>query len=231
MTRANDRETKRIGVRAACVVAAALLTVAALIGAVVVRASDAALFREGIRRNVDIATLGVSESDADGFARDTIAYLRGETDAWSPRVTLNSHAMPIPQAFADHMASVKAGFQAARTTAILLAAIGLLLLLAVALRGRGFAAGWCALGALLPLLLLAVVAVWACVDFNGFWSWLHVNFIPDGLFSADTEIMALFPVGLFLDYGAPVAGLFGCFMAVAAAMAVAARRLARRGRA
>jgi len=213
-----------------------LLMLAAFLGAVAGRAGDARLFQSGLDRYV-VARGILSQSDADAFAADTVAYLNGETDAWTPSVTYGGHALAVPEAFTVHMATVRRwmGFASAAVPAAVAAAL-VLLTLALLLCGRGGAwrpaiRGYYA-GAALPLVLALAVSLWGALDFNGFWAWLHETFIPGGIFYAGEDIMQLFPLNLFADYLEPVGaacGLYAGLTLLTPLFALGLRRL-RRGR-
>jgi len=135
----------------------------------------------------------MSESDLTAFARETMAYLRAEQDAWNP-VT----PFAIPQSFADHMAEVRGWvdvLKIALPLAALLAAAGLWL-------GRDFRAARS--GMLCMLGLIAAVLLWAVADFNSLWMVIHRVLIPGGIFPAGEPVMQLFPLALFFRYIGPV---------------------------
>ena len=205
---------KKRGAFWTCFLAALLLVLLSAIGATAWNATKVSLFQQGIKQNVDLATLGVSESSADDFAVKTIAYLQGTVSTWEPVIVVGDHVMPIPQAFTDHMATVKSAVASAKTLVLAFAAIALLLLGRAVFGGRRFSLGGYYLGAAIPLALLVGVGCWAYFGFDSFWNWLHATFIPDGIFDASAEIMKLFPTGLFLSYLAPVAKLFAICVAV-----------------
>ena len=95
-----------------------------------------------------------------------------------------------------------------RTSARAAAALVLLLLCGLPDRNnvsyRRLSAGGYYTGALLPLLAVLGLELWASFDFNAFWAWLHYTFIPDGIFSIHEPVMALFSEPLFAAYARPV---------------------------
>jgi len=202
-----------------CFTAGLLLMLAAVLGSVVWNASRTALFADGLSRYVAAAGV-MSQGDAETFAAETIGYLTGALDAWTPAVTVYGGALIVPEAFAAHMAAVRSWMLFLKTALPPGAALGLLLLALCAWggsrggRGDAFSQGGYYAGAALPLAVTLGACLWAALDFNGFWSWLHTAFIPGGIFPAGERIMALFPQALFAGYIAPV----GVTLAVCAAV-------------
>ena len=174
--------------------AAGFLAVAVLIlASILVPALNPARFEQAVLNTVNPQAVGMSESDLTAFARETMAYLRAEQDAWNP-VT----PFAIPQSFADHMAEVRGWvdvLKIALPLAALLAAAGLWL-------GRDFRAARS--GMLCMLGLIAAVLLWAVADFNSLWMVIHRVLIPGGIFPAGEPVMQLFPLALFFRYIGPV---------------------------
>ena len=200
-----------------CMTVAFLLTLLAAVGAVVCNMIRTELFRNAMNDAL-VAPGLVSMEDADAFARQTVDYLAGRQAIWEPDVTLNGRHVDVPEAFSAHMANVKRWVGYAGILLAGLAAIALLLLwrvMAGARSGkRGFSFWGYGLGALIPLGTLAGFGLWSSLDFQGMWAWLHRTFIPDGIFSAQEDIMRLFPLEVFASYLRPVAITFGACMAV-----------------
>ncbi|MCE5342434.1 MAG: DUF1461 domain-containing protein [Eubacteriales bacterium] len=202
-----------------CFFAGLTLTFVSFLGAIVCCAGDAALFQSGVDRYV-VAYGSLTQSDADAFVTQTMAYLNGEQSEWAPAVRYGDHPLVIPQTFTAHMATVRGWLQVSRyvlplATAIALGIVGLAYVLSGRKGKRRFPLGGYALGWALPLLLALGVGLWGVLDFSGFWAWLHSTLIPDGIFSAQEEIMRLFPLDLFADYIAPVGVTFGLFAGAA----------------
>ena len=82
-------------------------------------------------------------------------------------------------------------------------------LMALAVWKKRFSLAGYELGASLPLMLAAVLGLWAAADFSAMWGWLHLTFIPDGIFPAYEPVMLLFPGSLFAEYLPPVLTAFG----------------------
>lgn len=185
-----------------CLIAGSLATLLALTTAAYGLFSSEALFRRAIAASVDPAPLGADDAALSAFAGDTIRYLTGRQEAWQPAILA-----PSP-AFAGHMAKVRAAVMALPLIMLALLLAGALLVLL----GRPFdKRGWY-LGAGLVLALVVVLALWAALDFSGFWHWLHVTFIPDGLFPPNEPMMALFPLSLFGYYLVPAGLLLGALL-------------------
>ena len=192
-----------------CCFAGLLLSLAALTGSVVYNATRLDLFEEGLDRYV-VANGTLSRNDAERLAVETIGYLTGDQNEWEPDVKVNEQPLVIPAAFSEHMATVRGGVRFARSALVMAVAAALVLLLLCGLPDRNhisyrrLSPGGYYAGALLPLLAVLGLGLWASFDFNAFWAWLHYTFIPDGIFAFQEPVMALFPEPLFAGYSRPV---------------------------
>jgi hypothetical protein len=176
-------------------------------------------FETALVENLDYQSLGLSEASVRSFAEETILYLTDEKSAWEPQITIAGIPASsfIPQSFRDHMATVK-GWVSSATAVFLAGAAVVVTLLTRAVtvsrkKGGGFSAGGYYLGALVPLLLVAGVGLWAWIDFDSMWMLLHKTLIPDGIFSAAETVMKLFPLEAFAAYLPPVVKTFAVFAA------------------
>lgn len=211
--------TKQRGAFVSCLIAAFVLALLACVGAVYVNAINVERFQTALVENLDYASLGLNEQSVKSFAEETILYLTDEKAAWEPQITIAGIPASsfIPQSFRDHMATVK-GWVSSATAVFLAGAAVVVTLLTRAVttskkRGGGFSAGGYYLGALIPLLLVAGVGLWAWLDFDSMWMLLHRTLIPDGIFSAAETVMKLFPLEAFAAYLPPVVKTFGLFAA------------------
>jgi hypothetical protein len=214
-----------------CFLAGFMWTIVSFLGAVVCRAGDDALFSAGVNRYI-VADGILTQADADEFVAQTMAYLSGERSDWSPEVHYAGHTLVIPQAFTAHMATVRGWLRFARlvlpfTAAVAVGMAALGYMLSGCKGARRFPLGGYALGWGFPLLLALGVGLWGALDFSGFWAWLHNALIPDGIFSAQEEIMQLFPLMLFASYIAPVGVTFGLFAGASLLLPPAALGLRR----
>lgn len=180
--------------RAACFAAGLLLTLAALLGAVALAATRTPTFERALMNTVDAPALGMTREDLSAFARETMRYLRGEKPDWAP-------ALPfaVPGAFSAHMGDVRIWVRGAPWAVLAGSVLSLGLLL---LGGRQRRPCLWGMGAALGL--LALVLLWAAVDFDSLWMLLHRAFIPGGIFPAGEPVMRLFPLALFGRYIGPV---------------------------
>ena len=170
-----------------------LAVVVLILVSILVPALNPARFEQAVLNTVNPQAVGMSESDLTAFARETMAYLRGEKAAWEPRTPF-----AIPESFTTHMAEVKHWvdvLKVALPLGLLLAAAGLWF-------GRSFRAA--RNGMLCMLGLLAAVLLWAVVDFDSLWMVIHRVLIPGGIFPAGEPVMQLFPLALFFRYVGPV---------------------------
>jgi len=213
---------KKRGAFWTCFIAALLLMLLALAGAIAYNVTKVSLFKDAVNQYV-VAQGVVSQSDADAFVNDTLDYLTGIKTVWEPAVTIGDHRIGLPEAFKTHMANVKVWVENAKTILLAGAAIVLLLLGRALIGVKGskkspFSAGGYYFGAAIPLLLAAGIGLWGYFNFNGLWSWIHQTFIPDGIFGAGEEIMKLFPVQMFASYLQPVGITFGILAAIVLAL-------------
>lgn len=177
-----------------CLLAALIASVACLVFAACVLFNN-----EGMLSSALIANVDMDESALRGFAKETVDYITGVTIEWSPSVAVPS------EAFIKHMAEVRG---IVKLLPGLLIALIFLTIICLLLSRPFNRKGWYT-GAVIALMPLVALGIWALIDFNGFWLWLHTAFIPDGIFAADEPVMALFPASLFYGYLAPAAALFG----------------------
>ena len=186
--------------RALSFLAGLMLCGLAVLAGIAGPAVQPARFERAVLSTVNPQAVGMSESDLTAFARETMAYLRGEKAAWEPRTPF-----AIPESFTTHMAEVKHWvdvLKVALPLGLLLAAAGLWF-------GRSFRAA--RNGMLCMLGLLAAVLLWAVIDFDSLWMVIHRVLIPGGIFPAGEPVMQLFPLALFFSYLPAVLGWTGVF--------------------
>jgi len=181
--------------RAISFVSGLMLALLAVLFSVAVPAMNSARFEKAVLNTVNREAVGMSESDLTAFARETMDYLHGRSDAWQPRTPFD-----IPKSFVDHMAEVKGwvdGLKIALPAALLAALLCLWL-------GRNLHA---ALAGMLTLIgLAAALILWAVIDFSSLWMVIHRVLIPGGIFPAGEPVMQLFPLELFFGYLPPLTG-------------------------
>ncbi len=171
-----------------------VLGLMAVLAGVSASALPTARFEQAVLNTVNPEAVRMSESDLAAFARDTMAYLRGETEAWEIDVPFE-----VPEDFVLHMAEVKGWVDVIR----IVLPVGYLLGLGGLLIGRDRRAAKAGMLSLLGL--IAALLLWAAVDFDSLWMVIHRLFIPGGIFPAGEPIMQLFPLRLFFGYVKPVA--------------------------
>ena len=174
-----------------------------ILASIAIPALNPARFEKALLNTVNRQAVGMSESDLTAFARDTMDYLRGETDAWQPKTPF-----AIPDSFTEHMAEVRGWVDMLK---IALPA-GLLICTAGLWLGRDLRAA--RNGMLCMLGLIAALFLWAVVDFNSLWMVIHRVLIPGGIFPAGEPVMQLFPLALFFRYLPAVIGLLVMWLAV-----------------
>ena len=174
-----------------------------ILASIAIPALNPARFEKAMLNTVNRQAVGMSESDLTAFARDTMDYLCGETDAWQPQTPF-----AIPQSFTEHMAEVRGWVD------VLKMVLPAGLLICTAGLWRDFRAARS--GMLCMLGLMDAMLLWAMVDFNSLWMVIHRVLIPGGIFPAGEPVMQLFPLALFFGYIPAVLG----WMAVGAGVAV-----------
>ena len=168
---------KRRGAFLTSFAAAFLLTLLVLTASLAVTIVDEKRFENALLTHVAYRELGTDEASVRSFADSTIRYLSGAQANWDPQIAIQG--MPasafIPQAFREHMATVRGWVVSARAVvaAAAVAVLGLLgrMLLGGRKSGRlAFSLAGYYLGLLLPLGVLGGVGVWAYLDFDGMWA-------------------------------------------------------------
>ena len=189
--------------RALSFVSGLMLVLLAVLSSVAVPALSTARFEGAVLNTVNREAVGMSESDLTAFARETMQYLRGEKDTWQPHTPF-----AIPDSFRAHMAEVRIWVDALKIILPLCAA------LAIAALWLGRDGRMVRAGVLCMLGLIAVVLLWAVVDFDSLWMVIHRVFIPGGIFAAGEPIMMLFSLELFFGYVPAVAGWLAGWLAI-----------------
>lgn len=169
--------------------AGVLAVVVLILASIITSALNPARFEQALLNTVPPEAVGMSESDLTAFASETMAYLRGEKDAWEPQTPF-----AIPQSFVRHMAEVRGWVDVLKMALPL----GTLMAVAGLWFGRSFRAA--RNGMLCMLGLIAAVLLWAVIDFNSLWMVIHRVLIPGGIFPAGEPVMQLFPLELFFSY-------------------------------
>lgn len=199
-----------------------------LLAAVYLPASSTRRFEQALLIHVDAAALQTDEASLVQFAGDTMDYLLGRAEGWQPSISIWGLRDFIPQSFTRHMATVRGWCDTVPWILGIGGAVCLCLLVVCLRRGLHPSAWRWGVG--LPLLLLLAAGLWALVDFNGLWGFIHRTFIPDGIFPAGEPVMALFPQSLFLSYLPVVAGLAGGLALLALALPNLVHLFAKRSR-
>lgn len=199
-----------------------------LLAAVYLPASSTERFTQALLAHVDASALQTDEASLRQFARDTMDYLLGRAESWQPSISIWGLTDFIPRSFTSHMATVR-GWCDHIPWVLGIGGIVCLCLMAGCLRQGLNPSAWHR-GVCLPLLLLLAAGLWALVDFNGLWGFIHRTFIPDGIFPAGEPVMALFPQSLFLSYLPVVAGLAGGAALLALALPNLVHLFAKRSR-
>lgn len=164
-------------------------------------------YRRELEKNDTVSVTGMS---ADGVLESIyvlLDYLRDERQDIIITETVNG---TVREVFNEretlHMIDVKALYRNAVTARNVFAGAGLILLLCSVFLQRAHRSlllkNGLRNGSLFMLGVVAFVAVWALVDFNGFWTNFHLLFFNNDLWLLDprTSIMInLLPGGLFFD--------------------------------
>ena len=192
-----------------CAASGALMAVSVLLISVLIPALSVSRFEQALVKTVNMQALGISQSDLSAFAVETMGYLRGERDSWQPHIPHEG----VPEAFTQHMAEVRGAVEIAPWVIVALMICGAALLWL-----GGWQRRWALRGVIGLIGFVALIVLWAAVDFHSFWMVLHKAFIKGGIFPYGEPVMQLFPLNLFFQYIAPVClwafGLMGALCGV-----------------
>ena len=183
-----------------------LFTVAA---AVYGMAEDGALLAREMLRHAPPETTGLPEAEYEGVGRMTAAYLTGQEQVF--QYTFSDAKDRVFYCFqnheADHMADCRDLIRLAGTLrrilggiVLVLAGTGFLLRKERKAFAKGMLAGLAAAG-----VLISAAAVWALIDFDGFFTAFHrIAFTNDGwLLNPKTDLLIrLMPTNFFIALGA-----------------------------
>lgn len=174
--------------------------------------------------------IGISPADCTDAMMAMIGYMEGSRDSIQLTVTeYGQQVQMFNQQEIDHMVDVRALYQAFRTLGnVGLACLGLLLIgLAAWGRWPGLSrqirrGWWLALGIFVGV--LAVLGVYAAVDFSDFWTRFHYVFFTNDLWLMDyatCRMIRICPLGLFSGIiaaftGLSLVGIAGVSLAVGA---------------
>ncbi len=221
-----------------CFILGLLLVLLAAVYALYINATDEAVFKEALLHadvgelmNLVMGNNGLPAGLSAGlafagdqkeitadllsrFAKDTIDYLVDNTQEWKPTLTLMGIEMAIPlsEEFLAHMADVKQWVVFGRQAFVGLLVVAGFLLLRVLFSSRkgrsGFSGAGYYIGVFLPVVLVLGVVGWAYFDFEGFWSFLHRYFIPNGVFANGEVVMQIFTTDMFKTFMLPIVKTF-----------------------
>ena len=161
-----------------------------------------------------------------GWHNSWFAYVTGDADR--PPVSFGASIFTVAEY--AHMADVRTVFIGARTVAVAGAIITALVILLASRRGRTAAVVLVRDAAIAASIGTAVVAVAAAVAFDPLFLLFHEIFFPQGnfLFSADSNLLAMYPDPYWYGVTLRVGLTFVAAMAVIAIGAAATLRRARR---
>ncbi len=177
---------------------------------------------------------GLHAGEYPGVVRMITAYLRGDADEFQHRYTVDgAKYLAFNEKEQMHMADVQrlfglAGYVTSWGRALVIAGIGVVLMLLVLLRNQGpqclrwlFGEQLCGLyralrtGLLIVLGAVALVAVWAAVDFNSLFILFHKIAFTNDLWWLDPRtdlLIRLMPTDFFLAYAAIIGAVWATAM-------------------
>lgn len=223
----NASKSKRIAATAMAAAASFLFIVSVLFTALQLSVNDRAWFEKEYEKLGLAAEIGIPNEDSAAAILRLVDYMEGRVDSIQLTVRENNQTVAMyNEREAEHMADVRALYQAWRSVrtfgalAALLLAAGAFFLskgtFAYAL-ARGFLFAAAAFG-----VLLAGLAAFAALDFTAFWTAFHHLFFANDLWLMDPatdRMIRICPEQLFSD----IVFRFGAgFLIVFAALLIAA---------
>lgn len=166
---------------------------------------------ESITSYLDTDTTTDADISSDSTSQDTAtndgigSFLANALQSAGVSAYLEQYSLPANAI--SHLQDCTSLFQTGRISVGVVAAFGLVGLIALGiLKGRRRIGGTCILGASLMLALLIGLAVWAVLDFNSLFIWMHTMLFSQGnwSFPSDSLLIQLFPE----SFWAAMAGLW-----------------------
>lgn len=179
--------------------------------------------------------VGVSAEELEGATEALLSYLQDGRDDLDYEITLNgAQRQYYNEREKAHMVDVKALYQAAVTFMVwgAVCAAGLFAACFIIWKRKAlpFVLKGIYSAAFVILAAFAALAVWAAIDFNGFWTDFHLVFFRNNLWLLDprTDLMIrMFSSGFFFDLVFKILALFlGVLVPAAIAARIAHKRLA-----
>ena len=229
---------KKISAVLSCTVAAVLLLTALVVVCIEVYALDEAFFQDEYDKLGTAQSIGISESDLSLVTHRLLAYTRGEADTLDMQVQIRGDMSEVfGQREKEHMVDVRELYLGARfvRTFGLIAAALLAALAFVLIRRNAWAAlcrAFLSVSAAF-LTLVAVIGIWAALDFASFWTAFHHVFFTNDLWilNPNTDVLIMMvPQQFFSDLVSRILTLFVILFAALNTAAVLGL-LIRRGKA
>ena len=167
--------------------------------------------------------IGVSDEDLKAATEGLLDYTVDKRDDMVTYVTLRGTYRPMfNERETMHMYDVKNLYLSARTVGIICliaGAVGLAVIFIFSKEKKGFFSGYL-LGNIIFFAAVAVIAIYAAIDFYSFWTSFHLMFFTNDLWLLDpaTDFMILMvPEQFFSDLVFKIIGIFAAIAAVLAA--------------
>jgi integral membrane protein (TIGR01906 family) len=205
-----------------------MLIIAMLILSIEMFALNPDFFQSEYKKLDTAQSLGVSEQDLQTITKNLIDYTAGARGNLDMQASFNGTVREVftDKTEVEHMVDVRALYLNARgvRTACLIGA-AVLILLALVLSGKRALQALCrsflrVSGAF--LIVVAAIAIYAAIDFSGFWVSFHHVFFSNDLWQLDpttSVLIRLVPEQFFSDL---VAKIIIMFISVFAALNIAA---------
>lgn len=198
-------------------IASIMLIIATLIISVEMFALSPDFFMSEYKKLDTAQDLGLSEQDLQTITKNLIGYTAGARESLDMRASFNGAEREVftDKTEKDHMVDVRALYLNARgvRTACLIGAAALVIL-AFILSGKRALRSICrsflrVSGAF--LIVVAVIAIYAAIDFTGFWISFHHVFFSNDLWQLDPNtsvLIRLVPEQFFSDLVAKIIIMF-----------------------
>ena len=222
-----------------CTVAAVLLLTALIVVCIEVYALGDAFFEHEYDKLSTAQSIGISQADLSMVTHGLLAYTRGEAESLDMQATIRGELREVfGQREKDHMVDVRDLYLGARfvRTFGLIAAAALTALAFFLMRRRAWAAlcrAFLSVSAAF-LALIAVIGIWAMLDFASFWTAFHHVFFTNDLWilNPNTDVLIMMvPQQFFSDLVSRILTLFVIVFVTLNAAAALGLLINRKGKA
>ena len=162
--------------------------------------------------------VGISPSDLDGVTNSFVDYTRGQRDDLNEQVLIKGEAVPMfNERELSHMVDVRNLYLAGVQIAYFLAAVAVVAFTALFITHQNKTIYRVHTRVSLAFLALCVaLGIYFAVDFNGFWTNVHLLLFTNNLWllnPATDRMIRMFPLEFFLTLSGIILGVFAALFA------------------